>query len=437
MGAPTTKYTHPTPTHYPQPLLHNRARTLGAPATTSLPPEPNPGLHLLQQRLASLATTAQDLDYTHSHIKTQPSLPTGTEEVDGSPNRGNIYKPLNIDEYDRLERRTGVDGPCSGILCLAGDHDKVAFWNPSTREFKILPQSSVQRPPLADSTSFGCLGFGSWTKQFSIESVPGVEKLLGFQKNGELFIESLGHEPVLFDPATRELKNLDGWGTTTKEDTSQVKGHQWLYGAGNGHKEHGTSHLIFVGSEPEGRRFHGSTHGLHMMPRQKAGPDASMKKTDAWILGSTRNPETSFLDNLDFLEVETPMMNMIAGGAAAHPFGIGLTHNPEFTTCESYMAFVDYNELMQLTEKMLSGMIDFTPPFRRLDMVDVLKMARKRVWGYSSVLSILRPQPVDGEVGRDTSLTLNGGITDIGWPLESKQAGGKCGGQWLDWLTAD
>ncbi|KAK8637071.1 hypothetical protein V6N13_064501 [Hibiscus sabdariffa] len=59
------------------------------------------------------------------------------------------------------------------------------------------------------------------------------------------------------------------------------------------------------------------------------------------------------------------------------------------------------------------------------------------VWGYSSVLSILRPQPVDGEVGRDTSLTLNGGITDIGWPLESKQAGGKCGGQWLDWLTAD
>ncbi|KAK8637060.1 hypothetical protein V6N13_064490 [Hibiscus sabdariffa] len=100
----------------------------------------------------------------------------------------------------------------------------------------------------------------------------------------------------------------------------------------------------------------------------------------------------SFLDNLDFLEVETPMMNMIAGGTAAHPFqfrneGIDLTHNPEFTTCESYMAFVDYNDLMELTEKMLSGMvkeltggykikyhandldndpieIDFTPPFR-------------------------------------------------------------------------
>lgn len=138
-----------------------------------------------------------------------------------------------------------------------------------------------------------------------------------------------------------------------------------------------------------------------------------------------------FLDAKSFIEVETPILGAIAGGAAAKPFithhntldmdmylriapelylkrlivagfekvyeigrnfrneGMSVRHNPEFTAIELYEAYSDYNDMMEITENMVAYIcekingttkvtyqgteIDFKPPWRRITMVDAVK----------------------------------------------------------------
>jgi lysyl-tRNA synthetase, class II len=182
------------------------------------------------------------------------------------------------------------------------------------------------------------------------------------------------------------------------------------------------------------RRVYGGFADIEQRYRQRYADLAVNAEVRDVFLKRTRivSRLRRFLDDRGYVEVETPILQPLYGGASARPFtthhnaldmrlylriadelylkrlivgglervyeigkdfrneGIDRTHNPEFTMLEFYEAFADYDDMMSLVEQLIADVVsditgggssvnfegqqlDFSPPFRRLPFLDALR----------------------------------------------------------------
>ncbi|MBT1443684.1 lysine--tRNA ligase [Shewanella sp. JM162201] len=215
-------------------------------------------------------------------------------------------------------------------------------------------------------------------------------------------------------------------------DIIGVEGTLHLSGKGDLYVNMESYQLLTKALRPLPEKFHGLTDQETRYRQRYVDLIVNEDSREAFkmrskVVAAIRN----FMIKKEFMEVETPMMHVIPGGASARPFvthhnaldiemylriapelylkrlvvggfervfeinrnfrneGLSPRHNPEFTMMEFYMAYADYNDLINLTEEMLSSIaldllgdtklpygehvIDFGGPFARMSMLEAIK----------------------------------------------------------------
>ncbi|NRB23878.1 lysine--tRNA ligase [Shewanella sp.] len=245
-------------------------------------------------------------------------------------------------------------------------------------------------------------------------------------------------------------------------DIIGVTGQLHLSGKGDLYVNMEEYQLLTKALRPLPEKFHGLTDQETRYRQRYVDLIVNEESRNAFIMRSKvvaaiRN----FMIKKEFMEVETPMMHTIPGGATARPFithhnaldiemylrvapelylkrlvvggfervfeinrnfrneGLSPRHNPEFTMMEFYMAYADYEDLMDLTEEMLNSIatelcgspklpygehtVDFGGPYARLSMLDAIKKYNP---GNETIQSMTYEEVKDVEFMRDLAKSL-------------------------------